>query len=147
MPEAGIDAMIIGHAGLREGQQLSCPSRNRKGPSPAMEAGFLFACRPLLPSHLLADILSCMPVISMFYGILIRMYVLDNKRHNLPHIHARYGEFEAAIAILDGEILSGEMPRKQLRLIQAWIELNREALDADWALAIGGENPFKIQPL
>lgn len=88
-----------------------------------------------------------MPVISMFYGILIRMYVLDNKRHSLPHIHARYGEFEAAIAIVDGEILSGEMPRKQLRLIQAWIELNREALDADWALAIGGENPFKIQPL
>lgn len=88
-----------------------------------------------------------MPVISMFYGILIRMYVLDNKRHNLPHIHARYGEFEAAIAIIDGEILSGEMPRKQLRLIQAWIELNREALDADWTLAIGGENPFKIQPL
>lgn len=88
-----------------------------------------------------------MPVISMFYGILIRMYVLDNKRHSLPHIHARYGEFEAAIAIIDGEILSGEMPRKQLRLIQAWIELNREALDADWTLAIGGENPFKIQPL
>ncbi len=36
-----------------------------------------------------------MPVISMFYGILIRMYLLDTQNHNLPHLHARYAEFEA----------------------------------------------------
>ena len=35
-----------------------------------------------------------MPVISMFYGIIIRMYLLDNKHHSLPHIHAKYAEFE-----------------------------------------------------
>jgi hypothetical protein len=51
------------------------------------------------------------------------------------------------ISIVEGEILSGEFPRKQLRLVQAWIELNREALDADWLLATNGEPPFKIQPL
>lgn len=28
-----------------------------------------------------------MPIISMFYGIIIRLYLLDNKHHNLPHIH------------------------------------------------------------
>ena len=28
-----------------------------------------------------------MAIISMFYGIIISMYYLDNKRHNLPHIH------------------------------------------------------------
>ncbi|MDF0665398.1 MAG: DUF4160 domain-containing protein [Nitrospira sp.] len=60
-----------------------------------------------------------MPIISMFYGIIIRMYLLDSKHHHLPHIHARYGEFEASIAIGDAEILAGEMPRKQLRLVQA----------------------------
>jgi len=88
-----------------------------------------------------------MPVISMFYGILVRMYLLDNKQHNLPHIHVRYAEFEAVISIVEGEILSGEFPRKPLRRVQAWIELNREALDADWLLATNGEPPFKIQPL
>ena len=31
-----------------------------------------------------------MPIISMFYGIIIRLYLIDNKNHNLPHIHAKY---------------------------------------------------------
>jgi len=62
-----------------------------------------------------------MPVISMFYGIIIPLYLLDRQHHNLPHIHARYAEFEASISIAEGEILAGELPRKQLRLVQAWM--------------------------
>ena len=88
-----------------------------------------------------------MRIISMFYGIIIRLYLLDNKHHHLPHIHARYAEYEASIAIEDGEILSGDLPRKQLRLVQAWIELRRDELLADWELAVGGEAPYKIAPL
>jgi hypothetical protein len=88
-----------------------------------------------------------MPIISMFYGIIIRLYLLDNKHHNLPHIHAKYAEFEASIEIGNGEILSGELPRKQLRLVQAWIELHRDELMADWELAVSGELPYKIAPL
>lgn len=88
-----------------------------------------------------------MPVISMFYGIIIRLYLLDDKQHHSPHIHAKYAEFEAAIGIDDGEMLSGELPRKQLRLVQAWIELHRDELMADWDLAISGELPYKIDPL
>lgn len=88
-----------------------------------------------------------MPVISMFYGIIIRLYSLDNKHHHLPHIHAKYTEFEASIGIGDGEVLSGELPRKQLRLVQAWIELHRDELIANWELAVSGENPYKIDPL
>ena len=88
-----------------------------------------------------------MPIISMFYGIIIRMYLLDNKYHNSPHIHAKYAEFEASISIDDGDILAGKLPRKQLRLVQAWIELHRDELIADWEISIGGENPYKIKPL
>jgi hypothetical protein len=40
-----------------------------------------------------------MPVISMFYGIIIRMFFMDNKEHKLPHIHVEYGEFNAVISI------------------------------------------------
>ena len=83
----------------------------------------------------------------MCYGIIIRMYWLDNKQHHLPHIHAKFAEFEASIHIGDGEILAGELPRKQLRLVQAWIELHRDELMADWELAINNENPYKITPL
>lgn len=88
-----------------------------------------------------------MPIISMFYGILIRIYLIDNKKHNVPHIHAKYNEYEASVDIESGEVLAGELPRKQLRLVQAWIELNKEALVVDWDLAIKGETPFKIPPL
>ena len=88
-----------------------------------------------------------MPVISMFYGIIIRMYFLDDLHHGVPHIHARYSEFEASMRIDDGDILAGELPRKQLRLVQAWIELHRDELMADWALAAAGEAPYKIDPL
>ena len=88
-----------------------------------------------------------MPIISMFYGIIIRLYLIDNKQHNLPHIHAKYAEFEASICIGDGEILVGALPRKQLRLVQAWIELHRDELVADWEIAVSGENPYKIAPL
>jgi len=50
-----------------------------------------------------------MPIISMFYGIIIRLYLIDSQRHNLPHIHAKYAEFEASISIEDGEILAGKL--------------------------------------
>jgi len=88
-----------------------------------------------------------MPIISMFYGIIIRLYLMDSQHHNTPHIHAKYAEFEASISIDEGEILAGQLPRKQLRLVQAWIELHRDELMADWELAVSGEKPYKINPL
>ena len=47
----------------------------------------------------------------------------------------------------EGEILSGMLSRKQLRLVQAWVELRRDELIADWELAANGETPYKIDPL
>lgn len=35
-----------------------------------------------------------MPAISMFYGIIVYIYFLDNKKHHVPHIHVQYGENE-----------------------------------------------------
>ena len=88
-----------------------------------------------------------MPVISMFYGIIVRLYLLDHKHHRVPHVHAKYAEFEASIGIHDGEVLSGQLPKRQMRLVQAWIELRRDELVADWDLAANGEIPYKIDPL
>jgi hypothetical protein len=88
-----------------------------------------------------------MPTISMFYGILILMYFYDNKKHGAPHIHAEYGDHEATIAIEDGAVLGGSLPPAKMRLVQAWIEIHRDELLADWKLAIAGESLFKIEPL
>jgi len=88
-----------------------------------------------------------MPTISMFYGIVIMMFYKDNKQHNLPHIHVRYQDSKAVISIPDGELIEGDLPRKQLRLTQAWIEIHADELMADWDLAIMGEPIYKIDPL
>ena len=88
-----------------------------------------------------------MPTISMFYGILIMMYFYDNKKHVRPHFHAEYGDDVAAIAIDDGEVLSGSLPPSKMKLVQASIEIHREDLMADWKLAVAGEPVFKIDPL
>jgi hypothetical protein len=60
-----------------------------------------------------------MPAISMFYGIVIYLYFFDDERHKLPHVHARYQEHRAAISILDGSILGGDLPQAKIRLVQA----------------------------
>jgi len=88
-----------------------------------------------------------MPVISMFFGIIVQLLFYDNKEHKLPHIHAVYGEFAASFDIATAEILAGSMPSRQTRLIQAWIEIHREELNADWRLAVEGREIFKIDPL
>jgi hypothetical protein len=88
-----------------------------------------------------------MPTISMFYGILVLMFFRDNKQHNLPHIHARYQGDEASISIEDGALLDGKLPAKQLKMVQAWIEIHKEELQVDWQLAVNGEEPFRIAPL
>ncbi len=88
-----------------------------------------------------------MPTISMFYGILVAMMFEDNERHHLPHIHVRYAGQKASIAIEDGRILAGDIPSKQLKMVQAWIEIHKDELFADWELAIAGEQPYPIAPL
>ena len=88
-----------------------------------------------------------MPTISMFYGILIQMYFYDDKKHNCPHIHAEYAEHHASISIADGTILAGSLPPAKMKLVQAWIEIHREDLVADWKLAVAGDTVFKIDPL
>lgn len=77
-----------------------------------------------------------MPVISMFYGIIISLYYFDNNQHNLPHIHVKYQEEEVVINILTSEILNGAIRANKLKLVLAWIEIHKDELIADWSLAI-----------
>ena len=88
-----------------------------------------------------------MAVISMFYGIIISMYYMDNKKHNLPHIHVRYQEQEAVFTIPDGNMIEGSINPNKRKLVEAWIEIHQEELMADWDLAINGNSIFKIEPL
>ena len=88
-----------------------------------------------------------MPIISMFYGILIRMFFKDIEKHKLPHIHAEYQGMVAVYSIPNGELLAGDIDKRKEKLILAWIEIHREDLMADWDLAVNGKTPFKIKGL
>ncbi len=54
-----------------------------------------------------------MPILSRFYGIIIKMY-FQQKEHNPPHIHAIYGEYVAVISINDFKVLEGELPKRDI---------------------------------
>ncbi|MGK5092640.1 DUF4160 domain-containing protein [Deltaproteobacteria bacterium TL4] len=88
-----------------------------------------------------------MPSISMFYGIIVYLYFKDNKQHNVPHIHAKYREYEVVLSIPEGDILEGNIPNPKMKLLHAWIEIHRDELVADWDLAVSGQQPYKIEPL
>lgn len=54
---------------------------------------------------------------------------------------------KTSLAIDDAALLAGELPPKQLRMVQVWVDLHREELLADWELAKEGVEPFRIDPL
>ena len=87
-----------------------------------------------------------MPELSRFAGMVIYMLFCDIGQHNKPHVHVYYGEYEAAIAI-DGELLAGSLPRKQLKIVQGWLAFHEEETYKAWNLAIRGEHFDKIEPM
>jgi hypothetical protein len=84
-----------------------------------------------------------MPVITMFYGIIITMYWDD---HLPPHFHASFGEYKDLFD-LDGNIIDGDFPTDKRKLVDAWIVLHKEELAANWELARDKENVMPIAPL
>ena len=103
----------------------------------ALGGGFVKLLHPVCIVHLV-------PRISTFYGIVIVMYFDD---HPPPHFHARFGEFEAQIAIGTSEVLHGSLPRRALALIREWVVLHRGELAADWERAQLGQPLAIIDPL
>jgi hypothetical protein len=90
---------------------------------------------------------AAMPVISMFYGIVVRMYFFDDRQHRVPHVHAEYAGERAVFSVPDGGLLAGHLPRGKSRLVQAWIEIHADELRANWDLAVVGEPVFGIEGL
>ena len=82
----------------------------------------------------------------MFFGIIVRMQSEKGGKHNKPHIHALYGDNEIVVGI-DGEILEGSLPNKQLKLLLAWMIIHEDELQANWKLLSNGDGYFKIEPL
>ena len=87
-----------------------------------------------------------MPIISSFFGIIVRMYFKDTERHNTPHFHVKYGD-ESAVFDLNGNIIAGSFPPKQTKYVVAWAEIHRDELEALWEIMQTDEEYFKIKGL
>ena len=87
-----------------------------------------------------------MPIISQFYGIIIKMYFKEGERHHKEHIHIFYNEY-SAIYNINGKIIEGNLPVKQKKMVEAWIAIHEEELRSLWKKMSEKGEYFKIKPL
>jgi hypothetical protein len=84
-----------------------------------------------------------MPIISTFFGIVIRMYYQD---HEPANFHAEYQGRQAKFTF-DGELLAGDLSGTARRLVREWAALHRVELQENWARMLAGEQLDRIAPL
>ena len=87
-----------------------------------------------------------MPLISTFFGLIIKMYFDDQEHKHVPHFHVKYSGQEAVYS-LDGKCLAGKLPQKQTKLVLAWTEIHKEELKALWELMQETGEYFRIKGL
>ena len=75
------------------------------------------------------------------------MFWETGAQHHTPHFHAYYQENTAIFSIDPIELMEGSIPKRQLRLIEAWAELHQNELISDWELLQSGQRPVPIEPL
>ncbi len=85
-----------------------------------------------------------MPTICMFRGIKIYINCRD---HMPPHFHATYGGKEIIVSINELEVIDGEMPNKQLKMLLGWAAFHQEELIENWKLASEKQELYAIEPL
>ncbi|MCD8241205.1 MAG: DUF4160 domain-containing protein [Lachnospiraceae bacterium] len=85
-----------------------------------------------------------MPIISAFRGIKIYIYWRD---HMPPHFHASYGGFEVIVSIEELDVIDGDFPSKQLKMLLGWAAFHQEELRENWELARKKQELFAIEPL
>jgi len=85
-----------------------------------------------------------MPIVSTFFGIIIRMYYGD---HPPPHLHAEY-QGQRATFDFDGNVLAGEISSLTARkLIIEWTRLHKTELMVNWKSMEEGQSIARIEPL
>ncbi|KMP12040.1 transcriptional regulator [Candidatus Nitromaritima sp. SCGC AAA799-C22] len=85
-----------------------------------------------------------MPIISSFFGIIIRMFYSD---HAPPHFHAAYGEHELLVEISPINILEGNAPARVRSMVLEWAAMHQTELLEDWERCQNAQTPFPIKPL
>jgi hypothetical protein len=88
-----------------------------------------------------------MPEIARFFGIIIRMFAEPAAPHSRPHLHVYYQDDVGIFGVDSVELIAGDFPRRQRRLVEAWAEIHQAELLAAWERLQSGRSPGKIEPL
>jgi len=84
------------------------------------------------------------PYVSMFFGIIIRMFHND---HPPPHFHAEY-QGQRGVFDFAGNMIKGNIRSKTAQgLIKEWTFLHQKELLDNWNKAVDGTQLDKIAPL
>ena len=75
------------------------------------------------------------------------MYMEAGVQHHVPHFHTYYQNEVAVYGINPIELISGNLPKRQQRMIEAWAELHQSELLEDWGRLQAGHTPQPIAPL
>ena len=75
------------------------------------------------------------------------MFVEVGEPHHTPHFHAYYQDHVGIFGIDPVELIAGNLPRRQLRFVEAWAELHQDELKVDWSTLQEGRPPKPIEPL
>jgi hypothetical protein len=70
-----------------------------------------------------------MPTIAVIDGIVVMIYPRD---HDPPHIHAWLAEHRCKLAIWNGALLEGHLPKAKLKQLQEWLEQHRPEVADAW---------------
>lgn len=85
-------------------------------------------------------------MISAFYGVVVALRAERGRRVD-PAVIVRCQGEQATLSIANGQVLDGKLPEAKRVLVQAWIEIHREELVANWENGLANGEFFKIDPL
>jgi hypothetical protein len=85
-----------------------------------------------------------MPVLSKFYGIVIRMVF---SRALGAHFHALYGDREIVVGLAPLRIIQGDAPARVADLVLEWAALHHRELMQSWHRLAQAQGPLAIEPL
>ena len=85
-----------------------------------------------------------MPVLSKFYGIVIRMLLAYPMT---AHFHATYQDSELIVGISPLRIIQGDAPLRVRAMVLEWAAQHQADLLAAWGQSAARQRPLPIQPL
>ncbi len=85
-----------------------------------------------------------MPVLSKFYGIIIRMFFTNSF---VPHFHATYRDQELLVSIDDLSVIQGDVPSRVREMVLEWAAAHQAELQVAWSRCQDALSPLPIQPL